>query len=162
MKYIIQDIFDVFGFIINLIGFGIYGIIIISLILVFVCEILEATILKEKDTTKPKRTIIKITLLLFIASSIFFIPFNRYGVIDTPYEADEILEGYNVKEYHHIYDIPTGGYRNVKPQGQSDYVNVKIKYSIVYEELIIRYLIIILIITFYKIIKKAFSKRGIF
>lgn len=109
-----------------------------------------------------KILIITTFLIIIVVSSLFYIPFSRYGVVQSPYVLDDkyILE-YSTKEYHHIYDIPSSEFIIVKPKGQINFVKLELKYNVIFEEFIIRYVIIITLLIIYSFYKITHKKQVI-
>jgi len=105
------------------------------------------------------KTIIMICLIIMIVSGMFFIPFERYGVVQSNFGPVSFANGYYNKEYYNIYNLPENGQIIfVKPKGQLDFVNVELKYKLFFKEFCIRFIaIIIFFILNYFLLKLLFK-----
>ncbi len=110
---------------------------------------------------KTKKILFGITFFIIIVSSLFFIPIRQYGVVMSPGSSSIDLEKYDDNGYYHIYSLPSNESKSIKSSGQLNFVDVEIKHSVIYEELAIRYIIIILLVTaFYLLFLKNKTKSN--
>ena len=93
-----------------------------------------------------KILIMIIILSIFVASSLFYIPFKQYGVVTSPNPTKIDLSKYSIKEYYNIYNLPNSKYIKIKPSGQLNFEKVELKHKILYEELILRCVIMVMLL----------------